>query len=150
MDAAFTFLAGTFNADLRISKGDLVADKDLETAITLSLFSDRRASTDDPIEAGESLRGWWGDTFAEIKNDKFGSKLWLLRREKQLKSVLERARQYAQEATQWLIDDEVAQKVVVTTEIVGEKPSGILGIRVEVTRPIGVQTFKFDYVWNQI
>jgi phage gp46-like protein len=150
VDAALTFLAGTFNADLKIFKGDLVAEKDLETAITLSLFSDRRAAVDDPIEAGESLRGWWGDTFSEVKNDKFGSKLWLLRREKQLQSVLERAKQYAQESLQWLVDDRVAQKILVITEIVGEKPSGILGIRVEVTRPTGVQTYKFDYVWNQI
>jgi Mu-like prophage protein gp46 len=150
MDAALTFLSGSFNADIRISKGDLVREEDLETAITLSLFSDRRAAADDPIEKGESLRGWWGDTFAEVKNDKFGSKLWLLRREKQLQSVLDRAKQYAQESLQWLIDDRVASKVLVITEIVGEKPSGILGIRIEVTRPTGLQTFQFDYVWNQI
>ncbi len=150
MDIALTFLPGTFDADVRIEKGDLVSEKDLETAITLSLFTDRRASSDDPLEDGESLRGWWGDSFAEIKNDKIGSKLWLLRREKQLPIVLTRARQYALEATQWLIDDQVAQSIQIETEIVGEKPNGILGIAVRVKRPQGVKTFKYQYAWEQI
>lgn len=150
MDIALTFIPGTFNSDINLKNGDLITDKDLETAITISLFSDRRAYADDPLENDESLRGWWGDSFPEITNDKFGSRLWLLRREKQLPDVLERARQYAQEATAWLVEDRVADSIKVETEIVGEKPSGILGIRLEVTRPQGVQTFKYQYAWEQI
>jgi phage gp46-like protein len=150
MDVALTFTRGTFLADISLDGSDLRTDSDLETALTLSLFCDRRADNDDPLEKNESKRGWWGDTFAEIRDDKFGSKLWLLRREKQLQVVLERAREYAEEATAWLIEDGVASAVTVETEIYGEKPSGILAIKVEVTRPTGVSSFQFDYAWKQI
>ncbi len=151
MDIAMTFVRGTLEADVAFDKGDLKTDKDLETAITISLFSDRRARSDDPLEPNESRRGWWGDTFAEIDKDQFGSRLWLLRREKITDSVLERARQYAEESVRWLIEDKVAEYVIVTTEVVGKRADGILGIRVEVKRPQKqAESFKFDYAWEQI
>lgn len=150
MDIALTFEPGTLVSDVLLSRGDLIAEKDLETAITISLFTDRRARVDDPLEANESRRGWWGDTYAEIEKDQIGSRLWLLRREKILDSVLTRAKQYAEEAVQWLIEDRVAQNIKVETEVVGPRANGVLGIRLEVTRPNSIQTFKFQYAWDQL
>jgi phage gp46-like protein len=152
MDIALVFQPGTFIADIDLEAGDLKADEDLLTALTLSLFCDRRSNPDDPLEEGESRRGYWGDTFPEVQKDKYGSRLWLLRREKQLPIVLQRAREYAIEATQWLLEDRVASSVRIETEIVGQKQSGILGIKVEVVRPQGFSTFnfKYQYVWEQI
>jgi phage gp46-like protein len=151
MDIALNFDTSTLLSDVAIVRGDLEAEKDLATAIILSLFSDARARDDDPLEPGESKRGYWGDTYAEIDKDKFGSRLWLLRREKVVAKVLVRAKQYAQEALQWLIDDRVAEKITVTTEIIGKSPNGILGIRVEVKKPNQTtQSYQFDYAWEQI
>ena len=151
MDIALTFNTLTLTSDINLIRGDLESEKDLATAVILSLFSDRRARSDDPLEPNESKRGWWGDTYAEINNDQFGSRLWLLRREKVLEKVLTRAQQYAQESLQWLIDDRVAEKINVTTEVVGKRSDGVLGIRVEVKKPNRTaQSYKFDYAWEQI
>lgn len=150
MDVALTFARGTFLSDINLDGSDLKIDQDLETAITLSLFTDRRASDDDPLEDNEGKRGYWGDTYAEVKNDKFGSRLWLLRREKQLPVVLARAREYVIEATNWLLEDKVASAVRVEVGSYGFKESGILGIHLEVVRPTGVSNFKYQYVWDQI
>lgn len=151
MDIALTFAQGTMVADIDFLKGDLRSDKDLETAITISLFSDARARDDDPLEFNESKRGWWGDTFTEINGDRYGSRLWLLRREKVLDSVLQRAKEYADEALKWLIDDRVAESVKVTTEVVGRRPNGILGIKVELKKPQQVaQSLRFEYAWEQL
>nr|WP_315981893.1 phage GP46 family protein [Aliamphritea spongicola] len=52
----------------------------LQNAVTISLFTDARASQE---EAGnqQDLRGYWGDS--ELPDgESLGSKLWLLQREK--------------------------------------------------------------------
>jgi phage gp46-like protein len=150
MDIALLFRDRQFFSDISMDGSDLQTGDDLESALIMSLFTDRRANTDDPLEKNEPLRGWWGDTFAEIKNDQIGSRLWLLRREKVLPIVLLRAQAYAQEATQWLVDDMVAESVVIETEVIGERQNGILGIKVTVKRPTGISDFKFNYAWDEI
>ena len=114
MDAALVFDAATVSADLGLTGGDLVAEEGLKTAVLLSLFTDRRAEEDDELPAEESdRRGWWGDLVPPAPRDRIGSKLWLLTREKLTRDVQNRAREYAREALQWLIDDRVAQSVSV-------------------------------------
>ncbi|WP_449567102.1 phage GP46 family protein [Lelliottia nimipressuralis] len=80
----------------------------LPRAVIISLFSWRRANPDDnaPVPMG-----WWGDTYPTITGDRIGSRLWLLGREKIINNTLNRARDYAIEALQWLIDDGVAARV---------------------------------------
>ncbi len=92
----------------------LASGNDLETAILISLFTDRRASPDDEIPDGTSdPRGWWGDLGADVP---IGSRLWLLSRAKQTAETLQRANDYIIEALQWLIDDGVVVKFDVTVE----------------------------------
>jgi len=125
----------------------LTEDDGLDTAVIISLFTDRRANADDTIPDGSNdLRGWWGDSFADIDNDKIGSRLWLLGREKQLPSVLTRARQYAEEALKWLVDDSVAESV----EVVASNPrDGILALLVSITRPgHPVDRYRFETFWG--
>lgn len=80
----------------------------LPRAVIISLFSWRRANPDD--NAPEPM-GWWGDTYPTVAGDRIGSRLWLLGREKITNEMLNRARDYATEALQWLIDDGVAARV---------------------------------------
>ena len=49
---------------------------DLPRAVINSLFSWRRAESDD-ILPGTSRYGWWADTYDD-DGEKFGSRLWLL------------------------------------------------------------------------
>lgn len=132
--------------DIQLNGYDLAADDGLTTAVIISLFTDRRAEDDDPLPAGADRRGWWADAFPEMPNDKIGSRLWLLYREKQTQSVVNRAREYAEEALQWLIDDGIAKAVIVTAEIVR---SGVLGLSIQITKPDDSQAgFNFQKLWE--
>lgn len=132
--------------DLRVDRGDLAIDSGLRTAVLLSLFTDARAELEE-LPPGETWRrGYWADELAEVTNDRHGSKLWLLTREKQTQEVAERAREYCEEALAWLLDDGIAKSVRVSTAFVAR---GNLGIEIEIERPGGDRSsFRFDYVWS--
>lgn len=145
-----TLMEGDFN--FLVDSQDLESDEGLETAVIISLFSDRRARADDilPDPNSQNRRGWWGDLISpDVEGDQIGSRLWLLNREKTLESVLVKAKEYAEEALQWLIDDGVAAEVVVVAErekIVG---SDRLGISIKIRRVDGnAEAFNFGAQWT--
>ena len=132
--------------DLALDGADLAPDTSLETAVVLSLFTDRRAEPGD-IPAGEDPKGWWGDSFAEA-DDRIGSRLWLLPREKLLPETAERARGYAREALQWLLDDGIAAGVDVTAEL--HRPDR-LSLAIVLRRPDGRQeTYQYHDLWETL
>lgn len=115
--------------------GDLATDDGLRTAVLLSLFTDRRAASDDALPDGSSdRRGWWADAWPAAAGDQFGSRLWLLHREKQMLTVVARAQTYAKEALAWIREDGIAANVQINAEAVR---MGVLGLRVVVSRPDG-------------
>lgn len=134
-------------AALSVGEADLNTDEGLTTAVLVSLFTDRRVSADEELPPGEtSRRGYWGDSFPEVQNDKIGSRLWLLNREKQLQIVIEKAREYAREAVQWLLDDRVANRV----DVVVESPAfQTLLIQITIYRPSADPVnFRYNYNWQ--
>lgn len=143
-DIRLTF--GAFEGDLVIGDNDLDVDDGLQTAVIVSLFTDRRAADGDTLPDGHTdRRGWWGDGVPVVPSDQIGSRLWLLCREKQQPSVIVRAREYALEALQWLIDDRIAERVDVVAEFT---QPGMLGLQVVITRPqTDAVNFRFDYTW---
>lgn len=142
----------------------LEIDDGLESAVIISLFTDRRAADDDVIPDGTTnRRGWWADAYPEIEADQIGSRLWLLFREKDTQAVVTRAREYAEEALAWLIDDGVASQVVVETGWVDRisraltetkttlSMPGVLGIRVSIVRTgHPVARFRFESFWEGV
>ncbi len=125
---------------------DLATDPGLETAVTISLFTDRRAGEHDELPATETdRRGWFGNDY-EKPGDEIGSKLWLLRREKQMQSVVRRAEEYARESLQWMLEDRVANAV----KVIGTIPrAGWLHLQIDVTRPDGRNlNLKYAYNWE--
>jgi phage gp46-like protein len=135
-------------ADLSIVENDLETDGGLETAVILSLFTNRRADDTDvlPDEAAVDRQGWWGDASPAPTTDRIGSRLWLLGREKQRAVILERAQSYAIESLQWLLTDRIASSVDVTAEIT--RP-GWLGLQINIDRPVGQPAvFRYDYTWQ--
>ena len=72
-------------------------------AVVISLFSWRRAATDDPLDDAERY-GWWGDSYPTVADDRIGSRLWLLRRVKLTSATQRDAEFYVHEALQWLLD----------------------------------------------
>lgn len=129
-------------ADASLGQYDLTSENGLRTAVTLSLFADRRASADDQVD-DDDKRGWWADTFSDRP---IGSRLWLLDREKDLPEVVHKAYDYAHEALAWLEADGIAKtvEVDVTTE-----SSEQLEIHVRITRPNNeLLSMKFQRRWQ--
>lgn len=145
-DAAIVWT--NISGDIAMDGYDLKSDNGLQTAVIISLFTDRRANDDDALPAGDDRRGWWADAFLDVEDDRIGSRLWLLNREKQMQRVVIRAREYAEEALQWLVDDGVAKRVTVETEVVRD---GVLGLLAKIDRPDGTAIdFQFDHIWEAI
>lgn len=132
--------------DWLVAGPSLAEDDGLETAVVLSLFTDRVAAEGDAAVEPTARRGWWGDAYPEVAGDQIGSRLWQLAREKQLPAVLARAELYAKEALQWLVDDGVASSVTVQAEVVRQ---GVLGLLVTITRSATpVIRFRFESFWK--
>lgn len=96
------------------ASGDLQSGDDLETAILISLFTDRLAREDDDYD-GDNRRGWWGD---QDQDYPIGSRLWLLNRQKLTLVVANKAQDFAAEALKWLTDDGVVASITPVTQIV--------------------------------
>ena len=96
----------------------------LHRAVLISLFTRRRADQDDELP-GSLPHGWWADGIGTPANDRIGSRLWLLVREKITPQLLPRIEGYAHEALQWLVDDGVADSVAVRAERIGVNEVGL-------------------------
>lgn len=123
--------------------GDLFGP--LTRAVLMSLFTWRRAETDD--DTTEAF-GWWGDTFPTVANDRIGSRLWLLRRSKLTNATAAKARDYARQALAWMTEDGVAARVVV-----GATRTGLSSMRLEVVlwQQDGSQhAIIFDDIWQGV
>lgn len=131
--------------DMNLTIGDIAADEGLETAVLISLFSDARATSDMlHIEDRDGdLRGFWGDLNTQ---DNTGSLLWTIKRAKQLSKTLAEAREYCQRALSWMVEDKVADRVVVTTEY---PQRGWMAIQVDIyrTRSNNPVTYRYNYEW---
>ncbi len=154
LDALLAYDTDALSSDVSIVDGDLAHEDSLRTAVLLSLFSDARATPDELAAfGGTDARGWWGDAISEVEGDAWGSKLWLLAREKVLPETLNRAREYARAALAWMIEDGVASEV--TTEaawlddLVPRAPRGFLALGVEIQRPSDVPQ-RYAVVWSGV
>jgi phage gp46-like protein len=130
----------------------------LRALVVASLFSDRRAATDDvlPSDAGDppNRGGWWGDTYSgeaagteSASGDLFGSRLWLLRRARATMENVERAKRYAEEALAWLVEDGIAERVDVTAERI-ERATGRPYIGIE-TRLYRGKATRYAELWAE-
>jgi len=137
-----------FGGDLVLFGFDLERDDGLETAVIISLFTDRRASADQiPSEySQDDLRGYWGDINNASATDQTGSLLWLLAREKQLPQILSRAEQYCREALAWMIDDMVATTITITASFYS---LGVMLLEINIDRPAGPAVlYRYNYEWS--
>lgn len=143
-DITTTWIVQSGTGDWSISGGALTSGDDLETAVLISLFTDRTAeATDIPPDGGDDRRGWWGDEDEDVP---IGSRLWLLDRSRLTSAVASTARIYIEEALKWLIDDEVATSVKALTAISGASQ---LNSIVTITRSDGtVVPLKFNWAWR--
>ncbi len=148
-DLALTWDLDVGAADLSMIDSDLASDRGLQTAVLLSLFTDRRAEADDKPPSGDARdrRGWWADQFSAVEGDRIGSRLWLLDRGKRTNETVLRAREYVLEALAWMIED----RVVASIDVQIETTSSALLIAVGLQRPgRDPVTFRFAHVWDHV
>jgi phage gp46-like protein len=139
-------MEGDFN--LAEGKGDLLRENGLQTAVLISLFTDRRADTNDVID-GDDKRGWWGDNIADIDGDRIGSKLWQIERASTTIETLAKCRKFVREALQWMIDDGVIEKMEVDVERQGDIPNEQLAFEVRLYQSDGSRiAMKFASLWD--
>ena len=116
--------------DLTLTHDGLSLDDGLITLVLICLFTDARAGVDDVIPDGSGdPRGWPGDTFSEFS---WGSKLWLLDREKLTETVRQRVEDYALLSMQPLLRAGYARSAEVQAGITG---TDRIQFTVVLTRP---------------
>lgn len=130
---------------LGVANGDLEKDDGLQTAVIISLFTDQRVSDDELPPDQTSKRGWWGDKFSEIDQDKIGSKLWLLERVKRTAETLRKAQDYTKEALNWLIEDGVAVSITVVATY---DANNQLVADIDIKKPNG-RSSRFQMLWDK-
>lgn len=143
----------SFEFPLILDSSGVVTDGQRESqlvrAVINSLFTWARARQGDELPTPESPRmGWWGDTYSPQEGDRFGSRLWLLSRETLTSAVIAKARDLAQEALNWLVDDGIAERVQVQTERRGDDG---LAMSILVDEPAtGRLEIRFANIWSAI
>ena len=121
------------------------AQSALKRALIISLFSWRKAHDDDEVDG--SRYGYWGDSFPPVPGALIGSRLWLLKRSKLVTNeTLLQAEEIIREATQWFIDDGIAQRIDVQLERSGI--GTIKGVVTLVLKEGGTLSVPFDDIWQ--
>ncbi|AMA03781.1 phage GP46 family protein [Enterobacter asburiae] len=117
----------------------------LTRAVVISLFSWRRAESDDRTQ---DPYGWWGDTWPTVQNDRIGSRLYLLKRRKLTNKTPQDAREYMQQALAWMTEDGVAARVDVTAERTG---IDTLAAGITIYQRDGtIHNITFDDIWSEL
>lgn len=114
----------------------------LSRAVVISLFTWRRADNNDDYDLELGKKGWWGDSFPQVTNDKIGSKLWMLLRQKITDETISRAQEYTEQALQWLIDDGVVTSVSSSVERDQDNPNRL---NLQVILTTNSQSLNYEF-----
>ena len=155
-DISIVWDAVNNRGDWQVANGDLATGGDLQSAVLLSLFTDRVLPADLAAPDGsDDRRGWWGDTY---EPSPIGSRLWTLFRAKKADAAttLQDAKDYCLEALKWLLEDQVVATIDVTTLWLTDVQ---LGIQIVITQPnAGISTLsvkttaagQFSWAWQGV
>ena len=121
------------------ANGELELDYGFGTTIGLSISGERRATAAE-VPTPENRRGWIGNILSDIPGFEAGSKLWLLKQARLTPATVTAAKNYTQDALQWMIDDGFAKTITVTAEQQGVS-------KIVAAIDIDGEVFYYD-VWN--
>jgi phage gp46-like protein len=131
-----------YDYDLR--DGTVTTGDDLKSMVIYCLFTDARAGDDDALPPETSdQRGWPGDTYSDFN---WGSRLWLLQREKLTAETVNRVRDYAKEALKPLVSYRYAKSYQVTTRRAGRDT---VTMEITITKPDNRQiSYRANLIWE--
>ena len=137
-----------YSNDIKIQNGILDLDNGLQTAIYISLFTDRRIGEDDEIpDRSNDRRGYWGDALEE---EPLGSFLWTLDREKITNSVLNKIDTYSKDALNWLIEDGIASEINTIVER-DSKNIEQINIEIQIIKPDEKsESYRYSLNWEAV
>lgn len=105
--------------DLVIEDGDLKSLNSFDTAILISILTERRANaTEQPVNS--LRRGWWGNVLSAIEGFEIGSKLWILKQARKTQDSLNRAKDFTFDSLNWLVEDGFLSGLDVTTNFTND------------------------------
>lgn len=145
MDVAIGIVDNCFQ--LKLENGDLKAEQGLETAVSISLFSNQRVSEEELPPGISSRQGWWGDLFPEVEGDQIGSKVWSLDRDKSTLETAAQLESFAKESLAWMLEDGVASSISVEAAINEDNAKQIDHV-IQISRPTG-ETDRFGIIWDE-
>lgn len=135
-----------------VNPGGLDASQQLASAVVISLFTDKRAPEGWRPDVVDR-RGWWGDAVAPEGEtpEEIGSHLWLLQNEVATEEVANDARVYAEEALAWMVRDQVAARVVVSSGLIADPRRGVW-LAIEIHGRDGALRYsqRFERLWQDI
>jgi len=143
MDLALKYNIET-GFDIQFNESDFGIDNGLETYVIVAIFSDRRISTSELPDQESFKRGYWADQFSEIENDKIGSKIWTLLREKKTNNARKKWEDAILESLQIMIDDKIAKDIIVSSEYDIENR---LNIFIKIIKPDNDE-ISFQLFWD--
>lgn len=143
-DVGIFLVNSCFDLKLNDAGNDLARDEGLETAVTISLFTDQRAESGELPFPYTDKRGWWADPLSEVDKDQIGSKLWLVERGKRTNVDLTRIVAYAKEALDWMVEDGVASDI----EVSGAFESNQTVLRIQISKPGNLEE-RYSVLWDE-
>jgi len=96
---------------LKALTSEPLSQEGLEHAILQSLLNWSKAQRNDSLDPDQSKQGWWSTDFL----NGVGCRDWTLARAKQTPQTLNRSRHYTEQALNWLITENIATSVEVST-----------------------------------
>ena len=142
IDATLTELDGGLY-DISIdSFGDIATADSFDTAILVSLLSDRRADASE-VAQSERRRGWIGNE--STPGQEMGSKLWLYEQSRATRTVLNAIAGVARDALEWLVEDDFA--VALSDVEVAVTPTGMT-LAITIRRPNSQVDRRFFTLWD--
>ncbi|MCK5019188.1 MAG: phage GP46 family protein [Candidatus Peribacteraceae bacterium] len=130
--------------DIAIETGDLENEEGFDTAIWVSLFTDARAG-ETQVLSPENRRGWLGNTVSDIEERQLGGLLWLAEQRRLTQDTLNELIDYARKSLNWMVEDNIAQKVEVDGEIV---PRNGMALSITITSREGITSSHYIPLWE--
>lgn len=114
--------------DFVIEDGDLKKTAGMDSAIFVSLFTDRRAN---PDEVGDPMkrRGWCGTQNTPDRQGNRGSGIWLYEQRRLTPETTEGVRMEAHQSLYWMVTDRLAKQFEIEANPAPENRSLVINIR---------------------
>ena len=126
--------------DLVFDGNDLVMGDAVESAIAVSLGSEKRSS--DKFSKNLGSHGWWAEN--TFDGSVFGSEIYKVFSHKIESSTMLLLKQYAEDALKWLVDDGVVDSIDV--DVVAESVGAAL--TVVIVRNGEKSSYRYDFLWS--